>query len=299
MKECVFNNSIDLSGVLEKHGFNMDSIGNIQIGYDKNIYILAKDKNDSAYLTAIVIEPDWDEETIKSDYSVYFGKHDLGFYFIQPYQENIIIVNSRCCYNHGSQDQNAIVFDKNGNELQRFCIGDGIECFYTRSDGTFVTGYFDEGVFGNLGWDTPIGASGVIIWDDKGNRIKEASRNIYDCYAMNIDDSNNIWYYYYDEFKLVKDQGNLEFDYEPRITGADFFFISADEQTALFGGGYDEKGTYRIVNLKNPKDEHRERVLFKYMDSELNLIVSNSAYGSYALFIDNNDRMFVRRFITI
>ena len=26
MKECVFNNAIDLSGVLEKHGFNMDSM---------------------------------------------------------------------------------------------------------------------------------------------------------------------------------------------------------------------------------------------------------------------------------
>ena len=299
MKECIFNKAIDLSEILGKYGFNMDSIGNIQVGYDKNIYILAKDRNDSAYLSAIVIEPDWEEETVKSDYSVYLGKQDLGFYFIQPFHDNILIVNSRCCYNHGNPDQNAIIFDKNGNELNRFCVGDGIEWFYTRADGTFVTGYFDEGVFGNYGWDNPIGAPGVIIWDENGNHIKEASRNIYDCYAMNIDDSNNIWYCYYNEFKLVKDQGDREVDYEPGIKGADFILISADEQTVLFGGGYDEPGTYRIVKLVNLKDEHREKIIFKYMDSELSFIVNDAAYGSYAAFVDNNARMFIRRFITI
>ena len=299
MKECIFYKAIDLSAILGKYGFNRDSIGNIQVGYDKNIYILAKDRNDSAYLSAIVIEPDWEEETAKSDYSVYLGKQDLGFYFIQPFQDNLMIVNSRCSYNHGDPEQNAIIFDKNGNELKRFCVGDGIEWLYTRADGTFVTGYFDEGVFGNYGWDNPIGAPGVIIWDENGNRIKEASRKIYDCYAMNIDDSNNIWYYYYDEFKLIKDQGNHEFEYEPGIIGADIFFISADEQTALFNGGYDETGTYRIVKLGGHKDEHPEKIMFRYMDSKPDSIFLISAYGSYAVFHDVNERMFIRRFINI
>ena len=74
-------------------------------------------KYDSAYLSAIVIEPDWEEETAKSDYSVYLGKQDLGFYFIQPFQDNLMIVNSRCSYNYGDPEQNAIIFDKNDVSL--------------------------------------------------------------------------------------------------------------------------------------------------------------------------------------
>jgi hypothetical protein len=299
MKDIFFSKAIDLSGILEKYGFNMDSVGNMQIGYDKNIYVLAKDKKESALLSVVVIEPDWEEETVKSDYSVYLGKHDPGFYFVQPNQDNLLIVDCRCCYNHGNPDQNAIIYDTKGNEIKSFCLGDGINCLYTRADGTFVTGYFDEGVFGNLGWDVPIGAPGVIVWDEMGNHIKEASHNIWDCYAMNIDDSNNIWYYYYDEFKLIKDQGNHEFEYEPGIIGADIFFISADEQTALFNGGYNETGTYRIVKLVGHKDEHPEKIMFRFMDSKPDSIFLISAYGSYAVFHDANERIFIRRFINI
>lgn len=35
-------------------------------------------------------------------------------------------------------------------------------------DGRIVTSYFDEGIFGNFGWDQPLGASGLVVWDEQG-----------------------------------------------------------------------------------------------------------------------------------
>ena len=48
--------------------------------------------------------------------------------------------------------------------LSRFCLGDGIQDCVVKKDGTIITSYFDEGVFGNYGWDEPLGDCGLIAW---------------------------------------------------------------------------------------------------------------------------------------
>lgn len=48
-----------------------------------------------------------------------------------------------------------------------------------------------QGIFGNYGWDEPIGNCGLIVWDENGNIVWKSKYLIYDCYAMNVDDRGN------------------------------------------------------------------------------------------------------------
>ncbi len=58
-----------------------------------------------------------------------------------------------------------------------------------KKDGTIITSYFDEGVFGNYGWDEPLGACGLIAWTSEGTPLwKNENYSIYDCYAISLDE---------------------------------------------------------------------------------------------------------------
>lgn len=43
--------------------------------------------------------------------------------------------------------------------------------------------------------------------------------------AINIDEQNNVWYYYYTDFKLVCMKSDDERDWDPHISGADFLSL--------------------------------------------------------------------------
>ncbi|WP_176444820.1 hypothetical protein [Paenibacillus herberti] len=43
------------------------------------------------------------------------------------------------------------------NHSREFLLGDGIQSVQVTDKGIIWTSYFDEGVFGNNGWDKPIG----------------------------------------------------------------------------------------------------------------------------------------------
>ena len=67
----------------------------------------------------------------------------------------------------------------------------------------------DEGIFGNYGWHTPIGASGLTACNLNGDRIYDFNpsgdiEEFCDCYAINVETENITWCYYYTEFPLVK-----------------------------------------------------------------------------------------------
>ena len=34
--------------------------------------------------------------------------------------------------------------------------------------------------------------------------IRDRNYSIYDCYAISLDEEENLWFYYYDEFRLVR-----------------------------------------------------------------------------------------------
>ena len=112
--------------------------------------------------------------------------------------------------------------------------------------GRIWTSYFDEGVFGNNGWRHPIGASGLIAWDSDGHQLYyNQDAGITDCYALNVINEDEVWFYYYTDFKLVRlthvrTQPRTTY-IEPGISGSSGF--CTDGEYFLFDSGYGKRDT--------------------------------------------------------
>ena len=88
---------------------------------------------------------------------------NIAFPSVQPLPNGeVLLVGARCHYRKGDPEQNAIVCSPEGEIVRSFVLGDGINDVQTTSDGMIWVSYFDEGVFGNYGWDKPMGASGLV-----------------------------------------------------------------------------------------------------------------------------------------
>lgn len=157
-----------------------------------------------------------------------------AFHFVQPLPNGrLVMVDARVSYyGEGVFDHNASVFKRVGNELQslrEFLIGDGISHLYTTKNGFIWTGYFDEGIFGSHGWGdpwlkdspSPIGEPGVIQWNSRGNQLFTNDQvYIAECYSMNTVSDHEVWFYYYDSFKIVHLKDGVYKGYDPFLEGA-------------------------------------------------------------------------------
>ncbi len=137
------------------------------------------------------------------------------------------VVNARCKYYHNvGIENNARLFDEFGTEIRKFALGDGIQDIREWKDGLLMVSYYDEGIFGNYGWGKvyneehiyPLGRSGIVLCNIDGEIVWEYTPSdghdrICDCYAMNLDDKENLWFQYYTEFKLVRVDSNLNSTY--------------------------------------------------------------------------------------
>jgi hypothetical protein len=121
----------------------------------------------------------------------------------------VLVVGTRCWRNRdGRAERNACVFDGAGTLRRDFTLGDGINHVQTTSDGSIWVGYFDEGVFGNFGWNDPIGSSGIVVFDTVGRPTwrfepRGGISVISDCYALNVDD-REAWTCYYTNSRLCE-----------------------------------------------------------------------------------------------
>lgn len=164
--------------------------------------------------------------------------------------DEILVVGARCRrFQDGTTERNACVFGADGALRHAATFGDGINDVQTTSRGEIWVAYFDEGVFGNYGWSTgegaaPIGASGLVRFDDRGARVWEYSPpegidTIADCYALNVSDEAT-WAYYYTEFPLVRiDAAGTVEAWRTEVSGARAF--ATDGHRVLFYGGYGEE----------------------------------------------------------
>ena len=82
--------------------------------------------------------------------------------YTSPAGEHFLLLGARCAYRENGPDPNAWIVSRDGAVLSRFCLGDGIQDRVVKKDGTIITSYFDEGVFGNYGWDEPLGDCGPV-----------------------------------------------------------------------------------------------------------------------------------------
>lgn len=123
-----------------------------------------------------------------------------NYHYIQLLgKDQLLLVCARAIkYENGEVDENARIFDTEGNFIRSFCLGDGIEQISATAGKKIWTGYFDEGVFGNYGWDDPIGKHGLINWNEFGEILytyeQPDKHFIMDCLALNAPSDEEIWF---------------------------------------------------------------------------------------------------------
>ena len=306
-----FNNHLDFYEICKRNKLENKMLVNIQIGSDEKIYFLFNEKipkridgmfvpteSNSAFYV-LVLDVDWNDERIINENCYSLGTMKMNYRFIQPVGDKLLLVASRCCYNDGDPEKNAAVVDCQGNIINEFCLGDGINKCLVREDGPIVTAYFDEGIFGNYGWDEPLGACGLKIWSPDGNTgVWESDRDICDCYAVNVGADGSVWYYYYDDFKLVRTDFKTEDEYDPEIEGADDFILTDDGLGLIMDSGYDDHGSFRALYIKDGSITGAEELSFEYNGSIQDLTIS-ATYGSKAVFSGPGSHLYIRKFASL
>jgi len=309
MHELKVTGIIETQAILKEN--NMMSYHRIatSIGNDGKIYCLFTESiperidgmfvpvtNNSNY-KAISFTVDWYSGEIYKSELIDFGVLSINVHFIQPIDGNFLLLGARATqYRDGSADQNAIIIDRFGNQIQSFCLGDGIENCIVDSQNNIVTSYFDEGIFGNNGWNDPLGANGIVKWSKAGEKLWENENHaICDCYAMNIDDNDDLWFYYYTDFLLVKTNYQSEVTYNPQTKGSHGVLLSQSQTALLFQKGYGEKGFYVIKikdnELSKPSDS---KIVFA---NEVIDIEGFSFRGSNAVFTNAQGELYFLKWI--
>lgn len=161
---------------------------------------------------------------------------------------DILVVGSRCEYSvNAGPEKNARVYDHKGALLREFTLGDGIAKVQVDEAGEIWVSYFDEGIFGNLGWgesgprSNPLGFAGLARFDERGNKLWDYEPPpgfgwMADCYALNVC-SSGAWAYYYTAFDLVhlSKSGKVRAWHTDRSGG---HAVVTDGWRAILFGGY-------------------------------------------------------------
>ncbi|SDY00931.1 hypothetical protein SAMN05421736_101130 [Evansella caseinilytica] len=134
---------------------------------------------------------------------------------------SLLIVQSRCDKEGSYIERNARRYNPNGQLIDAFTLGDGINSVQIDETDTIWVSYFDEGIFGSSGWNEPWGSDGVIAYTKNGQKLWGAGTyGIIDCYAMNVAGVKEVYFYYYADFFLVQLAGKKEVN-RYRVEGED------------------------------------------------------------------------------
>lgn len=187
----------------------------------------------------------------------------LLFHFVQPMPDGVLAVAGRSRHLSDGPELNAVVFDRNGRELRRFLLGDGINDVRTTRDGRIWVSYFDEGVFGNHGWGggsgpEPVGAPGLRAFSADGEPLfaydpaRAGTDAICDAYALNVDGDGSAWVYFHTAFPIVHIRDGQYRAWTLGASGA--HALAVDRGRALLLGEYKDPNSVRVVRLSSGPD---------------------------------------------
>lgn len=204
-----------------------------------------------------------------------FNIHEVQFLT----NNKILLVCCRSRYfSKDKFDLNGRVYSDSGICQKSILLGDGINKVQVSKQGEIWTSYFDEGIFGNYGWNTPIGSSGLISWNEDGEKVYEFNpseelEDICDCYAINVETKNVTWCYYYTQFPLVKIKNrSIENYWNIPIYGSNCFAIYRN--FVLFHGGYHNKNYFYLLKLDRHHKANIEKVIEPVNIKTINRICS-------------------------
>lgn len=168
-----------------------------------------------------------------------------------------LVVAPRCQrFSDGTHELNAKVYDSSGALKREFLLGDGIQHVQADVRGNIWVGYFDEGVYGNFGWQEaggPFGAAGLSCFSDGGQKLwdfdpPEGFDQISDCYALNVT-RRDVWAYYYTGFPFVRIDSRRQVRcWETESAGGSTFAVS-EQKILLYGGYRDERTACKLFTI--------------------------------------------------
>lgn len=169
----------------------------------------------------------------------------------------ILVVASRCFRNpDGSHEMNGKIYGPDGRQKREFLLGDGINHVQTDAEGHIWVGYFDEGVFGNFGWQYaggPFGAAGLSCFAKSGEKIwdyepPEGFDHIADCYALNVS-SSGVWTHYYTDFPIALVDSKWHVRCWKTELSAGHTFAVGGGKVLLYGGYGDPRTACNLLAL--------------------------------------------------
>jgi hypothetical protein len=213
----------------------------------------------------IVADVDWISGSLFSTQFVTFGILSPNVNLIDETSDGFVLVSSRCPFG----EKNVVITNADGSVIREICFGDGI-CNILCFEDEVTVGYFDEGVFGNYGWDDPIGSPGLVKFDLTGRILwKNTEDSISDVYSMTIDDTGKLYFHNYTPFMVVCssfEKGAVRC--KPGIHGSEQLFVSKDGQWIVLDGGYERGDQFYAFRFSEPNEKWR--IIPKLDGDELN-----------------------------
>jgi len=191
-------------------------------------------------------------------------------------------------------ESNARIFDEQGSITRAFCVGDGIKKIQCDSGSNIWVGYFDEGVFGNVGWKPDNSLKEIVLGV---NRFDEHGRmtwahvddhRIADCYTMNVA-PDAVWVCYYSDFPILR----VGYDGSSRLwendkSGADLLAVS-DRHIVLLGGYSEQSRLGSLLRLTEGGTETVGEFEFDFHGLEPRSLSYHGARGDKMHFVHNNE----------
>ncbi|MEW4369369.1 hypothetical protein [Paenibacillus kandeliae] len=296
------NTNVQLQPIIDM-GESMSGfqIVSVQMGADGYIYVLLIDELPSrinGMFVPSVLKNDYTYQVLQIadgiiQQQVTLPNQHFNYHYIQPLHDELLLVGARChYYGQDRYDRNAAVFHWNGQLVREFLLGDGIQQVQVTKSGTIWTSYFDEGIFGNHGWKHPVGANGLIAWDAHGEKLYSNDKvDIVDCYALNVINDKEIWFYYYTDFMLGRISGSLSQPHidmvQPNVSGS--YGFCTDGYHFLFDGGYDKHGSLILKKTNKPNilSKGQSIQLMDETGHTLQMICSDFRGDSLVIYNDN------------
>ncbi len=257
---------VDMNKIKEQYSLNGLSLGYFSVSARKTVLLLFTHWAASSYRTkATVVELTVDWESVQQiDCKVYpLSTIPLdSIDFIDTIGEDFLLVSSRCYYDEEPAVKNAVIVHSNGQLVRRFCLGDKIENCVARADGTIITSYFDEGIF-SLDKANECARGGVASWSSHGELLwKNQDVIVDDCYAMALDEQEDLWFYYYTDFHLAHTNFQMTEQFSVPIKGSTGFAVFPNRHNFLFRGGYDHGGRFYLLSRDNGELRRRKAIIF-------------------------------------
>jgi hypothetical protein len=170
--------------------------------------------------------------------------------------DEILVADSRCDVLNGRD--NAFVYGPDGRLRRSFPLGDGIEHLQTLPDGQIWVGYFDEGIFGNIGWESKpwvrkAARSGLACFEHLEGRLRwryhcpPDGEHIGDCDALNAT-PEGTWACTYANYPLtfIRPDGGLRY-WSNSVPGTQSLVVAGPDLLFWDGGALPEDEVRAVI----------------------------------------------------